>query len=170
MTPPAAARARRRAGRLAAALPALGLVLVLGACDIGVGGGDPTPSPTPTLEASVPAFEAFSGLTVPEQAREVKVSTTPGPGGAPAYRVDFTLPSKAVDRFCTDGRLGQPLDVYTVPPYIRERFGFTDEDPSGVKIAEGALPGRMSVQRTVLATGTETATADVRVHVYELPR
>ncbi len=160
----------RRAPRWAGAAAGAALaVLALTACD-GSGGTRPTPTPAPTLEASVPAFQQLSGLTVPADAEQTSVRVVQDPSGVPAYRVDFELPSSGVDAFCTGGGLQTPLDVYTVPPTIRDRFGYTGDGAPGVKIAEGALPSSVDVQRTVLATGTDSATAQVRVYSYRQPR
>jgi hypothetical protein len=159
-------RTRRWTGVVAGAALA---VLALTGCD-GSGRSGPTPTPAPSLEATVPAFERLSGLTVPSDAEQTSVRVVQDPSGVPAYRVDFRLPSSGVDAFCTDGGMQKPLDVYTVPPSIRDLFGYTGDGAPGVKIGEGALPGNVDVQRTVLATGTDTATAQVRVYSYRQPR
>lgn len=159
----------RRRTRLAVAV-ALTAVLLTGCGP--TGRQDPTPSAAATLEATVPAFQTFSGLTVPPTAKEVSLTVVQDPSGAPAYRVEFSLPSAQVDAYCTGGRLQTPLETYTVPPYVAELFDYDAgaQDPDGVKVAEGGLPDRVTRQRTVLATGTDTSTAVVRTYAYELPR
>ena len=146
---------------------ALGLVAACGGPG-GPGERPPTPSPSATLEASIPAFQTFSAMTVPASAKEVRLSVVQDPSGVPAYRVDFVLPSGQVDAYCTAGQLGTPLDVSTVPPYLAQLFGYDagGKDPGGVKIGDGGIPDRVTLQRTVLATGTDTSTATVRTYAY----
>ena len=145
-------------------------VLLLTAC--GPGGPASTPPASPMLEASIPAFQAFSQLTVPPAAKEVVLRVVQDPSGVPAYRVDFVLPSAQVDDYATAGQLSVPLDTYTVPPYIALLFGYDagGADPGGVKVAEGEIPDRVTLQRTVLATGTDTPTAVVRTYAYQQGR
>ena len=156
----------RTTTRLLALVLALPAAWVLAAC----GPSAPAPSAAPSLEATVAGFQTLSGLTVPPAAQGVTVRTVTDPSGVPAYRVDFTLPSAQVDAFCAAGELQAPLDVYTVPDYVRQRFGYEGDGAGGVKIAEGGLPSRVTVQRTVFATGTDTRTATVRVYAYEQAR
>lgn len=158
----------RTTRRLLALLLAVPAVWVLAACT--PGGRTTTPSPSPTLETSVAAFQTLSGLTVPATAKSVTVREVSDPSGVPAYRVDFTLPSAGVDDFCTSGHMQLPFDINTVPPDIREQFGYDGDGAGGVKVAEGALPSRITVQRTVFATGTDTPSAVVRVYAYEQAR
>jgi hypothetical protein len=154
----------------AACLTAVVAVL-LGACGVLGAPGGPTPSPPAPLEPSIPAFQTFSGMTVPPAAKQVSLSVVQDRSGAPAYRVDFVLPSKQVDAYCITGRMGAPLDIYTAPPYITELFGDDagGKDPGGVKIAEAVLPDDVTLSRTVFATGTDTSTAVVRTYAYASP-
>ena len=157
--------------RVRASVVALAAVALLTACG-GSGGTRPSPSAPATLEASVPAFQTFSGMTVPSAAKEVTLRVVQDPSGAAAYRVDFVLPSAQVDACCTDGQLQTPLDVYTVPPSVADRFDVDagGTDPRGVQVAEGVLPDRVTLPRSVLATGTDTTTALVRTYAYAQPR
>ena len=161
---------RRSRGWVCVAAGAAIAVLSLTSCD-GSGPNGPTPTPEPTLEATVSAFEQLSGLTIPSDATQTSVRVVAvEPNGVPAYRVDFQLPSSGVDAFCTSGGMRKPYDVYTVPPTYRDRFQYAGDGAPGVKIADAALPSDLKVQRTVLATGTDTATAQVRVVSYRQQR
>ena len=146
--------------------------VLLAACGVLSAPGGQTPAPPALLEASVPAFETFSGMTVPPAAKQVSLSVVQDRSGAPAYRVDFVLPSKQVDAYCVTGRMGAPLAIYTAPPCTTELFGDDagGKDPGGVKIAEAVLPDDVTLSRSVYATGTDTSTAVVCTYAYAQAR
>lgn len=150
---------------------AVGLVLAVAGC--GGGGTDRTPSPSapstgPAID-SVPAFQTFSGLTIPPTAKNVELRTTVDADGAPTYRVSFTLPSAELDAFCQDGRMNRPLRVTTIPADFRHTFGYQGDSSTGVAIAEASLPSDISVQRKVFAVGTKKTTAAVSIFADRMP-
>ncbi len=150
------------------------LVLAVAGCRGGDGGTDRTPSPSapgtgPAVD-SVPAFQTFSGLTIPATAKNVELRTTTNSDGAPTYRVSFTLPSAELDAFCQDGRMNRPLRVTTIPADFRDTFGYQGDSSTGVAVAEASLPSDVSVQRKIFAVGTKKTTAAVSVFAYRMPR
>jgi hypothetical protein len=150
------------------------LAVVVAAVACGSNGGaarSPSPStPAAVLVPATPAeFQHFSGLTIPASATGVSVLVGTR-YDSPSYHVTFTLPTRQVDTFCTDGQLQRPLDVVTIPQSFRDAFDYRGDSSSGVRIGEGSLPGHDSIQRQVLAIGTDTTTSEVRVLSYKLPR
>lgn len=152
-------------------LVAVGLALAMTGCTSGGGdrsGSTPSAPASGPTAGSLPAFQEFSGLTLPASATGVAVQLTSGPDGRPAYKVVLNLPSSEVDAFCTDGGLDRPLRVTTIPQSFREAFDYRGDSTTGVSVAQGSLPSNLGVQREVLAVGTKKTVAEVRVYAYTI--
>lgn len=146
----------------------IGLMLTLAACT--------SPKPTDPVQTvgpttgSVEDFQTFSGLSVPAEARDIDVRVTLDTQGAPSYKVSFHLPSDKVDTFCQDGEMGRPLRVQKVPADVAKTFGDDVDASAGLAVARASLPSNVAIQRMVIATQTETATATVQVAASKMPR
>lgn len=125
---------------------------------------------SPPVVATVGAFEAFSGLTLPARAEHLDLRASTNEHGEPTYAVAFDLPSAELDRFTVAGQLDRPLRIRTIFPRLRTTFGYRGDSSPGIRWAQGSLPSNMGIQRELFAVGTSTATAYVQVHAYRMGR
>ena len=127
-------------------------------------------SPAPPVVATIGAFEAFSGMTLPARAEHLDLRASTNEHGEPTYAVDFDLPSAELDRFTVAGQLDRSLRVTTISPDMRTTFGYRGDSSRGIRWTQGSLPSNMGIQRELFAVGTSTETAHVQVHAYRMGR
>lgn len=125
-------------------------------------------SPLPTASADLLAgFEELSGLTVPRDATDVRITAENNQANLPVYRVRFTTGRGGAEQFCTaDGfdayRSSQPPDAET-----REEFGITVETVEGKVTCRGGHPdSRVDREAVVVFPDEETAVVHVIAFAY----
>lgn len=118
--------------------------------------------------ATVAGIEELGHLTLPEAASDVEVGAV---GETSSRRAVFTLPTEALEPWCRDLGLGQPLvRAAALEPEDRERFGIPDDAEVGdVRTCEGSAPDDPRVQRAVIATGAERDEVTVHLVVEVFP-
>lgn len=134
----------------------------------GVDGDDVTADDGESTPETVEGIEELGDLTLPEAASDVQVSAV---GETPSRRAVFTLPTEALETWCRDLGLGQPLvRARDLEPEDRERFGITgDAEVGDVRTCEGSAPEDPRVQRAVIATGAESDEVTVHLVVEVFP-
>lgn len=136
----------------------------------GGAGGDGTDQEDAAVndELTAATVEEVGLIDLPEGAGEVQVDEVDGTG---SLRAVFTLPSADLDAWCQDQAFG-PSTPMSRPPDAdgRARFAIADDVPEeGMRRCLGSAPDDPSVQREVIATGTDGEVASVHLVVQVFP-